>query len=212
MDNEVVVRRKKGITWIYSWTRTQRTRTALTSLSSYQTEMYGCKSASSTEILFCGSITSIFESRSLAWEARSRGVIKENVKGKNVSILGNKENAQNKANPSAGCVRSNQTGTDSRGKAFRRGIRDTSAGSPRSFVRWAAACAWTPATGFQVALQSRKTMIMKPLHLSFLAKGHGLWTQRRNKFLTAIREIFVLTSSSKKKKKRNGLYPKEVNG
>ena len=51
----------KGQLFVYTWILT-----ALTSLSSYHTLMYGCIRASSTEMRFSWSITSIFESKSRA--------------------------------------------------------------------------------------------------------------------------------------------------
>ena len=62
------------VTTICLWkeNKTSLNLTASTSAGSYQTLMYGCCKASSTDILFAGSITSIFDSKSLAWLAEKR--------------------------------------------------------------------------------------------------------------------------------------------
>ena len=62
------------VTMICLWkeNKTSLNLTASTSAGSYQTLMYGCCKASSTDILFAGSITSIFDSKSLAWLAEKR--------------------------------------------------------------------------------------------------------------------------------------------
>lgn len=51
--------------------RSHASLTASTSAGSYQTLMYGCCKASSTDIRLAGSMTSIFDKRSLAWLART---------------------------------------------------------------------------------------------------------------------------------------------
>lgn len=59
------------VTMICLWKESKRSfgLTASTSAGSYQTLMYGCCKASSTDILLAGSITSIFDNKSLAWLA-----------------------------------------------------------------------------------------------------------------------------------------------
>lgn len=61
------------VTMICLWKENKISRrlTASTSAGSYHTLMYGCCKASSTDILFAGSITSIFDNKSLAWLAET---------------------------------------------------------------------------------------------------------------------------------------------
>lgn len=62
--------------------RSAASLTASTSAGSYQTLMYGCCKASSTDILLAGSMTSIFDKRSLAWLAGTRKAEKHSISTK----------------------------------------------------------------------------------------------------------------------------------
>lgn len=62
--------------------RSRASLTASTSAGSYQTLMYGCCKASSTDIRLAGSMTSIFDKRSLAWLARTMKSDKHSISTK----------------------------------------------------------------------------------------------------------------------------------